>query len=194
VESIRKIIIESNASPADTAALMFGTALSVASRFELPIGAAFKDLYDAAITAVVSRYTEPLVYKILTETGPVKMDEATAQKIAKNIAQGMLWDPATRSYLTLWLISRVDLATAKIRQEPLGLHFDLVQTVGKLCGFGIENLKHYSLITEKTINETEVEKLGRKAENSERFVETHLIVDAVLVPWCASNVDVNCPG
>ena len=154
VESIRKIIIESNASPADTAALMFGTALSVASRFELPIGAAFKDLYDAAITAVVSRYTEPLIYKILTETGPVKMDEATAQKIAKNIAQGMLWDPATRSYLTLWLISRVDLAMAKIRQEPLGLHFDLVQTVGKLCGFGIENLKHYSLITEKTINET----------------------------------------
>jgi len=154
VESTRKIIIESNASPADTAALIFGTALSVASRFELPIGATFKDLYDAAITAVVSRYTEPLIYKILTETGPVKMDEATAQKIAKNIAQGMLWDPATRSYLTLWLISRVDLATAKIRQEPLGLHFDLVQTVGKLCGFGIENLKHYSLIAEKTINET----------------------------------------
>jgi adenine-specific DNA methylase len=154
VESTRKIIIESNASPADTAALIFGTALSVASRFKLPVGATFKDLYDAAITAVVSRYTEPLIYKILTETGPVKMDEATAQKIAKNIAQGMLWDPATRSYLTLWLISRVDLATAKIRQEPLGLHFDLVQTVGKLCGFGIENLKHYSLIAEKTINET----------------------------------------
>jgi adenine-specific DNA methylase len=154
VESTRKIIIESNASPADTAALMFGTALSVASRFELPIGAAFKDLYDAAITAVVSRYTEPLIYKILTETGPVKFDDATAQKIARNIAQGMLWDPATRSYLTLWLISRVELATAKIRQEPLGLHFDLVQTVGKLCGFGIENLKHYSLITEKAINKT----------------------------------------
>jgi hypothetical protein len=154
VESTRKIIVESNASPADTAALMFGTALSVASRFELPIGATFQDLYDAAITSVVSRYTEPLIYKILTETGPVKMDEATAQKIAKNIAQGMLWDPATRSYLTLWLISRVDLATAKIRQEPLGLHFDLVQTVGKLCGFGIENLKHYSLIAEKTINKT----------------------------------------
>jgi hypothetical protein len=154
VESTRKIIVESNASPADTAALMFGTALSVASRFELPIGATFQDLYDAAITSVVSRYTEPLIYKILTETGPVKMDEATAQKIAKNIAQGMLWDPATRSYLTLWLISRVDLATAKIRQEPLGLHFDLVQTVGKLCGFGIENLKHYSLIAEKTIDKT----------------------------------------
>jgi 16S rRNA G966 N2-methylase RsmD len=154
VESTRKIIVESNASPADTAALMFGTALSVASRFELPIGATFKDLYDAAITTVVSRYTEPLIYKILTETGSVKIDEAMAQKIAKNIAQGMLWDPATRSYLTLWLISRVDLATAKIRQETLGLHFDLVQTVGKLCGFGIENLKHYSLITEKTINKT----------------------------------------
>ncbi len=154
VESTRKIIVESNVSPADTAALMFGTALSVASRFELPIGAKFQDLYDAAITTVVSRYTEPLIYKILTETGPVKMDEATAQKIAKNIAQGMLWDPATRAYLTLWLISRVDLATAKIRQEPLGLHFDLVQTVGKLCGFGIENLKHYSLIAEKTINKT----------------------------------------
>jgi hypothetical protein len=154
VESTRKIIFESNASPADTAALMFGTALSVASHFELPIGATFQDLYDVAITAVVSRYTEPLIYKVLTETGPAKMDEAMAQKIAKNIAQGMLWDPATRSYITLWLISRVDLATAKIRQEPLGLHFDLVQTVGKLCGFGIENLKHYSLLTEKTIDKT----------------------------------------
>jgi adenine-specific DNA methylase len=154
VESTRKIIVESNASAADTAALMFGTALSVASRFELPIGAKFQDLYDAAITAVVSRYTEPLIYKILTETGPVKMDQATAQKITKSVAQGMLWDQATRSYLTLWLISRVDLATAKIRQEPLGLHFDLVQTVGKLCGFGIENLKHYSLVSEKAVNET----------------------------------------
>ena len=154
VEDTRKIIMEANASPADTAALMFGTALSVASRFELPIGATFTDLYDTAITAVVSRYTEPLIYKVLTQTGPQKLDENTAQKIAKNTAQAMLWDPATRSYLTLWLISRVDLATAKIRQEPLGLHFDLVQTVGKLCGFGIENLKHYSLITEKTINKT----------------------------------------
>ncbi|MEM1666517.1 MAG: DUF1156 domain-containing protein [Nitrososphaerota archaeon] len=154
VEDTRKIIMEANASPADTAALMFGTALSVASRFELPIGATFTDLYDTAITAVISRYTEPLIYKVLTQIGPQKLDENTAQKIAKNIAQAMLWDPATRSYLTLWLISRVDLATAKIRQEPLGLHFDLVQTVGKLCGFGIENLKHYSLITEKTINKT----------------------------------------
>ena len=154
VENTRKVIIESNASPADTAALMFGTALSVASRFELPIGATFQDLYDVAITAVVSRYTEPLIYQILTKTGPIKLEEKTAQKIAKNIAQGMLLDPATRSYLTLWLISRVDLATAKIRQEPLGLHFDLVQTVGKLCGFGINDLKEYSLITEKKINKT----------------------------------------
>ncbi|MEM1589170.1 MAG: hypothetical protein QW175_01965, partial [Candidatus Bathyarchaeia archaeon] len=154
VEDTRKIIVEANASPADTAALMFGTALSVASRFELPIGATFTDLYDAAITAVVSKYTEPLIYKVLTQTGPQKLDENLAQKIAKNIAQAMLWDPATRSYLTLWLISRVDLATAKIRQEPLGLHFDLVQTVGKLCGFGVEDLKRYSLVTEKTINKT----------------------------------------
>jgi adenine-specific DNA methylase len=154
VESTRKIILESDVSPADTAALMFGTALSVASRFQLPIGASFKDLYDAAITTVVSRYTEPLIYKILTETGPVKMDEATAQKIAKNIARGMLFDPAIRSYLTLWLISRVDLANAKIRREPLGLHFDLIQTVGKLCGFGVDDLQHYSLITEKTIDKT----------------------------------------
>jgi hypothetical protein len=152
VESTRKMIIESNASPADTAALIFGTALSVASRFELPVGAKFQDLYDTAITAVVSRYTEPLIYKILIETGPVRFDEATAKKIAKNIAQGMLWDSATRSYLTLWLISRVDLATAKIRQEPLGLHFDLVQTIGKLCGFGIEDLRRYSLIAERTID------------------------------------------
>jgi len=152
VEETRKIIVESNASPADTAALMFGTALSVASKFELPVGATFTDLYEVAITAVVSRFTEPLIYKVLTQTGPQKLEENIAQRIAKNIAQVMLWDPATRSYLTLWLISRVDLATAKIRKEPLGLHFDLVQTVGKLCGFGMENLEDYSLIAEKTVN------------------------------------------
>ena len=152
VEDTRKIIVESNASPADTAALMFGTALSVASRFELPIGAKFSDLYDTAITAVVSKYVQPLIYKVLTETAPLKIDPTTSQKIEKHITQGMLIDPATRSYLTLWLISRVDLATAKIRQEPLGLHFDLVQTVGKLCGFGLDNLKQYGLITERTID------------------------------------------
>ncbi|MCR8433832.1 MAG: hypothetical protein NDP24_06355, partial [Crenarchaeota archaeon] len=154
VEDTRKIIVESNASPADTAALIFGTALSVASRFELPIGARFADIYDAAITAVVARYTEPLIYRILTETGPVKLDGPTAQEISKNIAQGMLIDPAARSYITLWLISRVDLATAKVRQEPLGLSFDLVQTIGKLCGFGLEELKLYGLIAEKKIEET----------------------------------------
>lgn len=152
VEDTRKTIIESNASPADTAALMFGTALSVASRFELPIGAKFSDLYDTAITAVVSKYVQPLIYKVLTETAPLKIDPTTSQKIEKHVTQGMLTDPATRSYLTLWLISRADLATGKIRQEPLGLHFDLVQTVGKLCGFGLDNLKQYGLITEKTID------------------------------------------
>ncbi|MEM2352526.1 MAG: hypothetical protein QXT26_08980, partial [Thermoproteota archaeon] len=154
VEDTRKVIVESNASPADTAALIFGTALSVASRFELPIGARFTDMYDAAITAVVARYTESLIYRILTETGPVKLDEPTAQKVSKSIAQGMLFDPAARSYLTIWLISRVDLATAKIRQEPLGLNFDLIQTIGKLCGFGLEELKRYGLIAEKTIGKT----------------------------------------
>ncbi|MEM1757644.1 MAG: hypothetical protein QW770_06420 [Candidatus Bathyarchaeia archaeon] len=153
VEDTRKIIVESNASPADTAALIFGTALSVASRFELPIGAGFTDIYDAAITAVVARYTEPLIYKILKETGPVKLDEPTAQKVSRNIAQGMLFDPAARSYLTIWLISKVDLATAKIREEPLGLNFDLVQTIGKLCGFGLKELKSYGLIAEKTVKE-----------------------------------------
>jgi len=152
VEDTRKIIMESGASPADTAALMFGTALSVASRFTIPVGGKFSDLYDAAITAVVSRYVQPLIFTVLTETGPVKLDQNLAEKVTKHVAQGMLLDPATRSYLTLWLISRVDLATGKIRQEPLGLHFDLVQTVGKLCGFGIENLNEYGLVTAKTID------------------------------------------
>jgi adenine-specific DNA methylase len=154
VEGTRKVIVESNVSSADAAALMFGTALSVASRFELPIGAKFQDLYDAAITAVVSRFTEPLIYRVLTETGPVKLDEITAQKIVKNVVQGMLWDPAIRSYLTLWLISRVDLATAEVRQEPLGLHFDLVQTIGKLCGFGVEELKGYGLVAERAVDKS----------------------------------------
>jgi len=133
---------------------MFGTALSVASKFHLPIGAKFEDLYDAAITVVVSQYVQPLIKKVLTETGPVKLEEAKAQKITKQITQAMLIDPATRSYLTLWLISRVDLAEGRVRKEPLGLHFDLVQTVGKLCEFGIDELKEYCLIAERKINET----------------------------------------
>jgi len=65
----------------------------------------------------------------------------------------MLWDPATRSYLTLWLISRVDLATAEIRQEPLGLHFDLIQTVGKLCGFDVDRLREHGLVVERALEE-----------------------------------------
>ncbi|MGB9841557.1 MAG: DUF1156 domain-containing protein [Candidatus Bathyarchaeales archaeon] len=154
VEDTRKIIIEANTSPADTAALMFGTALSVASQFELPIGATFSDIYDAAITAVISRFVRPLITRVLIETGPIKLDQTTSEKITKSIAQSMLLDPASRSYLTLWLLSRVDLATGKIRQDTLGLHFDLVQTVGKLCGFGLDNLKHYGLVTEKTIDKS----------------------------------------
>ena len=154
VEDTRKIIIESNASPADTAALMFGTALSVASKFELPIGATFSDVYDAAITAVISRFVRPLLSKVLIETGPIKLDQPTSEKVTKSISQSMLLDPASRSYLTLWLLSRVDLATGKIRQETLGLHFDLVQTVGKLCGFGLDNLKLYGLVSEKTIDKS----------------------------------------
>ena len=154
VEETRKIIAESGASAADTAALMFGTALSVASRFQLPIGAKFEHLYDAAITVVVSQYVQPLIKRTLTETGPIKLDKGQAEKILRQITQAMLIDPATRTYLTLWLISRVDLANGKIRREPLGLHFDLVQTIGKLCHFGIEELKEYNLIAERKINTT----------------------------------------
>lgn len=149
VDGVRKVIEEAEVSAADAAALMFGTALSVASRFELPIGAKFEDLYDATITAVISEFTQPLIRKVLTETGPVKLDEKLASTIVENVTKAMLWDPAARSYLTLWLLSRVDLSTAKVRDEHLGLSFDLVQTVGKLCGFDIENLKKYSLISEK---------------------------------------------
>ncbi|MEM0472648.1 MAG: hypothetical protein QXX84_07115 [Sulfolobales archaeon] len=155
VEDTREVIAGVSASPADRAALMFGAALSVASRFELPVGAKFTDLYDAAITAVMSKYIEPLIHKVLIETGPVKLDESAARRVVEKVAQAMLWDPATRSYLTLWLISRLDLATGEIYKEPLGLYFDLVQTVGKLCGFGIEKLKEYGLIAEKAVREGE---------------------------------------
>jgi len=96
----------------------------------------------------------PLIFRVLTEAGSVKLNQSLAEKVTKQVAQGMLIDPATRAYLTLWLISGVDLATGQVRQEPLGLHFDLVQTVGKLCGFGIDDLKQYGLITERTTDES----------------------------------------
>ena len=146
VEDSRKIAREVSASPADTISLMFGSALSVATAFRVP-DVGFEPIYDAAITLIMDEFTKPLIDKLLKETGryPIS-DETLLEDIMENIEKAMLKDPATRSYLTLWLLSRVHLDTAEVREEPLQLTYDFAQTTAKLSGHDLDKLKDIGLI------------------------------------------------
>ena len=146
VEDSRKIAREVSASPADTISLMFGSALSVATAFRVP-DVGFEPIYDAAITLIMDEFTKPLIDKLLKETGryPIS-DETLLEDIMENIEKAMLKDPATRSYLTLWLLARVHLDTAEVREEPLQLTYDFAQTTAKLSGHDLDKLKDIGLI------------------------------------------------
>jgi hypothetical protein len=148
VEESRRSAREAEASPADMMALMLGTALSVASRFEVPGLDKFNPLFDAAATKVDEAFVSPIIEKILKETGPVKLDNGDATNVTELVSHAMLRDPATRSYVTLWFISRVDLETGKYREQPLPLSYDFAQTVAKMLGYDIDRLKEVGLLGE----------------------------------------------
>ncbi len=146
VEEARRVAREAGASPADMMALMLGTALSVATRFEVPGLDRFDPLFDAAATKVDELFVSPIIGRVLVETGIVRLREGDAVKVAELISKAMLRDAATRSYVTLWFISRVDLESGRYRDEPLPLSYDFAQTVSKLLGYDIDRLRELGLI------------------------------------------------
>ncbi len=155
VEDARKVSREAGASPADMMALMLGSALSVATRYEIPGLDRFDPLFDAAATKVDELFVAPLLHKVLVESGPTKLSEADASKVVEYVRRAMLRDAATRSYITLWFLSRVDLEAGKYRSEPLPLSYDFAQTVAKLLGYDVDRLRDIGLVGESIVEEAE---------------------------------------
>jgi putative DNA methylase len=153
VGEARRVSKEASLSPADVMTLVFGSALTLASKFEIPGSRSFQPLFEAASTKVLELFVEPLVREILTERGPVKLDERESSTILEYAGEAMLRDPATRAYLTLWMLSRVDLEKASVRSEALPLSYDFAQTVSKLLGYSLDNLRSVGLIGESTVEE-----------------------------------------
>jgi adenine-specific DNA methylase len=160
VGEARRVSKEASLSPADVMTLVFGSALTLASKFEIPGSRSFQPLFEAASTKVLELFVEPLVREILTERGPVKLDERESSTILGYVREAMLRDPATRAYLTLWMLSRVDLEKASVRSEALPLSYDFAQTVSKLLGYSLDNLRSVGLIGESTVEEDSEENEG----------------------------------
>ncbi|MEB3780843.1 MAG: DUF1156 domain-containing protein [Desulfurococcales archaeon] len=149
VEESRRVARDAGASPADMMALMLGTALSVASRFEVPGLDRFEPLFDVASTLVDEAFVMPIIDRILRESGPVKLSNGDAVRVSELVSHAMLRDPATRSFVTLWFVSRIDLESGKYRDEPLPLSYDFAQTIAKMLGYDIDRLKDVGLVGEK---------------------------------------------
>ena len=169
VEEIRKIAKEAGASPADMMSLMLGSALSIATRFDIPSTNKFGFLFDVATTIATEHFIAPLIKKILMDTGPVKIaNENEADTIVEHIRRAMVRDSATRSYLVLWFLSRVDVGSGRYRQTPLPLSYDFVQTITKILGYDIESLENLGLIGEYLIEEKNEEEQPEEEKASKR--------------------------
>lgn len=195
VEDVRKVAREAGASPADLMTLILGSALAVASRFEV-FGAKFDQLFDAAATKVVEVFVAPLLRRVLVESGPAKLAEDEARVVIDYVRRAMLRDAATRSYLTLWLLSRVDLESGVRRNEPLPLSYDFAQTIAKLLGYDVDRLKKLGLIYESVIGggEDDEEEGESKKSGKALFVAVlkALTATGAKVPW--QSISQTVPG
>lgn len=144
-------------STVDAFALVLGTALSVATRFEAPRRGVFGELYSAAVTEVIRMFVGDILYELLTRFGFLRLPKEEAETVESSIRDAMLFDPATRAYISLLIPSRVDLSEKKLysensennRGKPFrDLDFDFAQTVSKLCGFDLSNLRGAGLVNE----------------------------------------------
>uniref|UniRef100_A0A7C4H7K8 DUF1156 domain-containing protein n=1 Tax=Thermofilum pendens TaxID=2269 RepID=A0A7C4H7K8_THEPE len=146
----------------DTFALTLGTAMSVATKFDLPLAVPFESIYRPAVSCVLSKFLGDVLREVLAETGFLKdilsVDEANT--LVQRLSDLLLRDGATRAYVPLFLASRVDIATgqpyARFEKRPrvYGLDFDFTQTVSKLCGFDLVKLKEHGLIIEEKVART----------------------------------------
>ena len=172
VEEARRVAREAGASSADMMALILGTALAVATRFEV-VGAGFDELFDAAATLAAEAFVAPVVGKVLTE-GPVKLEAEHAVRVSSLVLRAMAGDAAARSYLALWLLSRVDLESGRARGDVLPLSYDFAQTVAKLLGYSLDKLEGSGLVAEK----------GGKGEGKGYVTQLfEVLAGGAKVPW-----------
>jgi len=152
VEAVKEMVKGLELTSPDVAATIYGTALALATRYDLPFEFDFKDLYSPAITLTIRYFYGPLIAKVLTETGLATTDEEKARAIVEYITRAMLRDDATRSFVALWMPQRVSLLTGKVIKElrttpqPVPLAYDFVQTTAKLCGYDIKSLRENGLV------------------------------------------------
>jgi adenine-specific DNA methylase len=170
VEEARKVAKEAGASPADMMSLMLGSALSVVTRFDIPADNKFVPLFDTATTLVIEQFIAPVIKKVLTEIEPARItDEVEASRVAEYVRRAMVKDSTTRSYITLWFLSRVDLETGRYRQTPLPMSYDFAQTTTKILGHDIDKLGELGLVGESTVEEdNEEEELEEEEETPKR--------------------------
>jgi len=145
IDEVRKSISGLNVNSADVAAMIFSSALGVVTRFSLPFTVSFERIYKPAITLAITGYFEPLIAKILSETGRVRVPPDKAQILSDYIEKRLLTDDAARSFLSLWMMSHVGI-DGKVLNETLPLGYDFAQTVSKLCGYDIRSLQNSNLI------------------------------------------------
>ena len=143
----------------DAFALTLGTAMSVATKFNLPFVAPFEEIYKPAVSCVLNEFLGGVAEEVLLETGFLRgiIAKGDADALVGRIADVVLRDGPSRAYVPLFLASRVDIVTGQpyAKRAPetpaYNLNFDFAQTVSKLCGFDLAKLIEHGLVAEERV-------------------------------------------
>lgn len=145
VDDARNIIKNLDITTADAAAILFSTAMGVVSRFKLPFKIEFNQLYTPAITLSILNFFSPVLEKIFSKRGNITLMQEEASILSRKIEKSLLLDEASRSFISLWMISHVKV-DGSLYETPLDLSYDFTQMVSKLCGFDHIKLSRAGLI------------------------------------------------
>jgi adenine-specific DNA methylase len=145
VDDARNLIKDLDITTADAIAIVFSTAMSVITKYELPFDVKFNELYSPAITLAIREFFAPLLNRIFSKTGYIRFEEEKSSVLTEKIEKRLLLDASSRSYLSLWMISHVKM-DGSLYDDPLLLSFDFTQMVSKLCGYDEKSLSKAGLI------------------------------------------------
>ncbi|GEM_PF-288558 len=150
--------------PGDIMALVFGSAMALATRLESPV-LSYDRLFNVSVTAILRVFTKELMYRVLKETGhyPIK-DGKLVYEIANELLDLAVRNPTVRSYLALWIVSRVDLIKG-VLHDPVPIDPDFAQTIAKLVGADLDKLEKLGLVKRAT---TSVNKVEEESEETTR--------------------------
>ena len=127
--------------PTDLVALVLGSTLATATKFEPPGRAGFEALFKASAAKVV----EALVEELLRRAQEEAPEEA---KLASAYAPKARRDPFARAHLALWLLTRFT-PQGKPRSEPLTLNQTTARTLAELLGYNLDALKRLKILEEE---------------------------------------------